>query len=370
MAPATEHAIVGVFEKFVDLIERREQASMARDAHFFAEVRATMKCQTEQFERFMDRADQQVVHANAMATRANERLWELSNLSGNYLENQAKANEQGWQAFQAGMQMMIQAAQQTGSEQHQIHAIQMQQLAYQHQIELERERERNARALPAQGQTSNGNAERGGFVREVVAPLAVAITSEALRSRGNSQAADLLSSAAAEYLDDDDDDDDDDELENEETVTETIFNIPKAPKARAQPDPNSDGPPGHLVKLPKGWTLDRLFDEQPIVAMLRCLRAWLTKEQRKKVVAVLGQPTWSALETAAKQPKDTKAILKLVSVRSTLEQPGVRERVEAVLSAPQAELLGDLLSKVEAAVGGSKKKDDVVDTTASSKDPS
>lgn len=365
LSAQAESDIVLLMREMNSLQIERERMVMARDAHFFAEMRASMTSMRTEFQYFMGESRAELQATRDQLDRANGRLYELSNLSGNYLENQAKANEQGWQAFQAGMQMMVQSAQNTGSEQQKIHAMQLQQLSYQHQMELERERERNTRALPAQGQTSKQDSERGSFVRQVVAPLASTIAAEVLKARGNEAAAAFVQSAAEAYLGDDDEEGD----EDEETGDDGIFKMPTAPKGKgAGPDPESEGPPGHLVKLPRGYTLERLFDEQPIVAMLRCLRAWLTKAQRKDVIELLGKDTWGALETASKQPKDAKAFMKLIAVRETLQEPGLREEIGSILSANQAELLDDLLTKLEERGGVKKSPKTVVDTTATPKE--
>jgi hypothetical protein len=380
MSPQAESDMVGIVRTMMELQVQTGQAQMARDAHYSAELRASMRCMTEQYTAMMEFARLQAQDAQASMNKAHQRLYDISTLSGSFLENQAMANQQGWAAFQGGMQMRMDSFQQQASFQQQVHALQLEQLAKNHAHELERERERATAALPAAKGSDSG---RSSFVRSVVAPLGVAITSEVLRHRGNEAAAELLEDTAKHFLGDDEDEaDDEDDEAGAQPSAPAQAPIPTAPRGRrsgpasADPDPENPNPPVHLLRWPAGWVTDpedpqqvadatkRLFDESPVVAMLRMLRAWLTNTQRKQMTTILGNSVWRALTAASEAEKDAVAVLKLAALGSRLKGPGIREKVEAVLSSHQRQLFDDLLGAIEEKLG--KKK--VVETTATAAD--
>jgi dsDNA-specific endonuclease/ATPase MutS2 len=108
---------------------------MDRDAHYYAEVRECFAVVRGEFQHFMKEAREELKDARESANRANERLYQLSNLSGSYMENQAKANEQGWSAFKGGMEMMIQSVQGQGMHMQQLHAVQSEAMQHRQPVE-------------------------------------------------------------------------------------------------------------------------------------------------------------------------------------------------------------------------------------------
>jgi hypothetical protein len=348
LQPETEYEVVGLLREFMRLQNEDTQLRMARDAHFNAEMRANFRCMREEFSAMMGEARRDANDQRMLASQDRQKLYDVMSIKGSFLEHQAEANRQGWSAFTSGMQMMIQAIQEKGNYQHDIHAIQMQHIAERHQVELERERERYA--LPqAPHQEKSG---RRGFVQEVVGPLAGVITAEVMRGRGNEPASNFVLDFMRDYFEMEDEEDEEDE--EEEAQVASVPAMPKGRrKAKQKPDPNSDQPPVHLLTMPKGETVETFFKKTPIVAMLRMLQVWLTRNQREQIVAIVGRDTWAAMKTAAEATKDTGAILKLAPLAQKLKaDESLQEKIGEILGKSQRELLDDLITKIREKLQG------------------
>jgi hypothetical protein len=368
LSSAVESDMVGIIRQIVQLSVEQGQAHMARDAHFFAEMRAGMRAQREEFSATMQELRSELIRKGDESNRAHQRLYDLANLSGSYLENQAIANRQGWAAFEAGMKMSMDAVNNKAAYQGEVYALQMQQMAHSHALELDRERERatTGMALPA------ANSGRSSFLKDIT-PLAAAVVGAVMSAKGHDGAANLLTQAANAFSGNNEDE----EEEVEEVEEEELPRPPRGRKHSNEPDPNSVNPPLDRMEFPRGWVKDRknpeelkaavkrMWDEIPVVGMLRTLHAWLTTSQRSQVSEILGQSTWTAMVESSKAEKDSTAIMRLIPLASRLQEPGIKDAVEECLSAPQRQLLNDLLSTVKRKIGGKKT---VVETTAKSKE--
>ena len=294
-----------------------------QSAGLFAELRASMQQQRMDFSAIMHRVQQDyssivgdvrglfgevridLKNSRDEASKANARINKMADQSTQHFHNQQEANKQGWQAFHTGMQMQLQAMQQSMSWERQYMFTQFDQLA------------------------AEKNTEEKTSIAKEWGPLIVGAVGQILASKG-SPAGELLQQYALKAMGAMDGDDENDE-DNEDEDTPTT--PPKSEKT--------------VMGVPPGVNPEEHFNKNPLVGMVQLLNSMLSKEQRKKLQELLPPLGWSALDAALKAKKDMMAKAFLITFISQVKVvKGLDDQLKTELTEKQFELFNDIAEKI------------------------
>lgn len=121
----------------------------------------------------------------------------------------------------------------------------------------------------------------------------------------------------------------------------TPTNLVDGPIPLPSGGPNT-APPIDAVALPEGIETFALFTERmPIVSRLRLLVAWVTPEQREKLVNLLGD-NWNRIVRGSASKSDGVALSNMVMLLGPLTNEGTRKKLRAIMSDGQNGLLEEI----------------------------
>lgn len=249
-------------------------------------------------------------HSREEASKANRKLAELAMNTTNIVQQQQEAVKQGWDVFQAGMQMQLQSLQQNMSWERQMMFMQFDQMA----------KEQSKKKLDF------------GWAKQF-APLLVALAGQILSGRGSRQG-DVLQDIARQ------------------TIGQNPFSGDEGSDEEEEDEP--------VMGIPPGVSAQEHFQKNPLCALLHLLNQMLSREQRTQIDKLVPDAA-QYFDQALSAVHDEHARNYVIQFYLYVQSSGKGEEVLAVFTSEQRALFEDIQAMI---LGGSAQDKDPIDVEA------
>lgn len=251
---------------------------------------------------------QDLAHARDEVNKSNGRVVKMSEQMAANAQGQQEATRRGWEAFQAGMQMKMEAIGQNMSWERQIMFMQFDALAKDHKKEED---------------------DRPGWVKEY-GPFILAGVGQIMEGLGNPMGEKIQEIAVAAMEDDE--------------------------------EPDSDPEETAVLGVPPQEDVRKHFDKNQLQSMLQLFDSMLTDKQREVLKDSLPPMAWQNWKSALSAKNEMMGKTFLIQFGTHVKQvPGLKEKLKNQMTSEQNELFSDILQ----IVGKNFTKKTIIDTEAS-----